>query len=519
LAQGGAKPCQRVKMATAGGSPSRLAYVATVLGAILVLVQLFEYTTFWSKGQSDLGDSRHVKSILASSQELKDAVQSIEARVLELQGSMGSLRRDVVTKDEMTTYMKEMHNRVKEKRSPALRKAQVTEGLVAPVSHADKTPISKQATAQLDNGRVAEDPGPDGGRRRRLETLNEKCTLPRLAKIASFERANAACIWTPVKRGNEPFCEFTLAGQCDEVYHAASGCTFAGYPRNEQYQPGDFILPERVPGEIDLTSEEEAMLRKPFEACESRSRYFMVSEQLLHIKGGKVIDKDSKAMGTDKNPLLLMAGGSENIAQHFYFVVGEVGRADSYRLGWQDPRKMKVVVDIGANVGLFSISVCLRFPNARILAFEPHPANFRYLKHNLKAAGCDGQVEAFNKGVSSDGRGMKIYWHDSIGTSAFRVGPNYIRMETVAPSFIFDLLGSDDVSLLKIDCEGCEYEVLPQIPMPRLQQLFCEVHKGWGSPQDRGNTGGDAVVDVKKLMDDVQQTCEKGNPWGIWVPA
>ena len=57
----------------------------------------------------------------------------------------------------------------------------------------------------------------------------------------------------------------------------------------------------------------------------NRPRYFMVAEPLMDIKNGKVMKQ--LAMGTVKEPLVLLAGGSENIAQHFYWVASEVGMA------------------------------------------------------------------------------------------------------------------------------------------------------------------------------------------------
>ena len=42
-----------------------------------------------------------------------------------------------------------------------------------------------------------------------------------------------------------------------------------------------------------------------------------------------------------------------------------------------------VIIDIGANVGLFSIKCSKLKPNAKIIALEPFPDNFRFLKQNL----------------------------------------------------------------------------------------------------------------------------------------
>merc|ERR1712070_519575 len=138
---------------------------------------------------------------------------------------------------------------------------------------------------------------------------------------------------------------------------------------------------------------------------------------------------------------------------------------------------MQIIIDVGANIGLFSISACKRFPHARILAFEPHPANYRFLNHNLKTAGCS-HVETYNKGISKDGRRMFITWFDSIGSSAFRGKNRYtLPMETISPTKLWDLVGGNgNVSYMKVDCEGCEYELVPLLEQWRVPKIVCEVH-------------------------------------------
>jgi FkbM family methyltransferase len=51
-----------------------------------------------------------------------------------------------------------------------------------------------------------------------------------------------------------------------------------------------------------------------------------------------------------------------------------------------DPARHYVVLDIGANVGLFTRLLALRLPNiARFLCVEPEPGNFRALQYNVMA--------------------------------------------------------------------------------------------------------------------------------------
>lgn len=178
---------------------------------------------------------------------------------------------------------------------------------------------------------------------------------------------------------------------------------------------------------------------------------------------------------------------------------------------------MKIIVDLGANIGLFAISACKRFPNARIISFEPHPGNYRFLVYNVAAAGCSGIVETINKGVSGDGRSMKLFWHDSISTSAYR-GPTAwkkdvypIRMETITPKAMWDIIGANNVvSLMKVDCEGCEYEVIPHIPQWRVEKMFCEVHFETVNILE-GHTAIKGMT--KQTMKKVEEACKKGKPY------
>jgi FkbM family methyltransferase len=282
-----------------------------------------------------------------------------------------------------------------------------------------------------------------------LHDLQQKatCSLPRMAEIRHVDSQKGSCSWKLVDPDATESCVYDLVGTCKAYVHTPTGCTFFGWPEF-QYPLAD-------------TTFNNSMLEKPFKRCDSRPRYFLVTEPPL---------------ATAQSPLALMAGGTSNVFQDFVFVLDEVTIHDTYRLKEQKAEDMKLIVDIGANVGLFSISACKRFPNARILAFEPHPANFQFLKANLAAAGCDQNVETFRLGLSKDGRDAKLFWLESIGTSAYRKSDSYVNMKTISVDSLWNIVGPHPVSLMKVDCEGCEYSIVPLIQKSRVEQLFCEVH-------------------------------------------
>ena len=46
-------------------------------------------------------------------------------------------------------------------------------------------------------------------------------------------------------------------------------------------------------------------------------------------------------------------------------------------------KKPKLIIDCGANIGLFAIKMKNKFPETQIIAIEPDPDNFQMLQNNL----------------------------------------------------------------------------------------------------------------------------------------
>ena len=134
------------------------------------------------------------------------------------------------------------------------------------------------------------------------------------------------------------------------------------------------------------------------------------------------------------------------------------------------PRTAKCIVDIGANVGLFSRAAELYCPNARIFAVEPSERAFREMR-----ARCGPRVEALRAAVGDRVGEATLHIANQLASSSLRppsadlaerfegkVKPSG-QTETVTLTTLDQLhkdyaLGSID--LLKIDVEGFEPEVL-----------------------------------------------------------
>jgi FkbM family methyltransferase len=138
-----------------------------------------------------------------------------------------------------------------------------------------------------------------------------------------------------------------------------------------------------------------------------------------------------------------------------------------------------VVIDIGAHVGVISIYLAKKYPGIKIFAFEPVPENFQRLKRNLEANHVSNVVAA-NLAVTGDGRDLILTGNpeqNSGGISAFAGGGR--TFHAVSTTLREIMSGFERCKLLKIDCEGAEYEILyHDYPLlDRIDYLCGEFHE------------------------------------------
>jgi FkbM family methyltransferase len=170
-------------------------------------------------------------------------------------------------------------------------------------------------------------------------------------------------------------------------------------------------------------------------------------------------------------------------------------QGDDYRLRQMHFDKGDVVVDIGAHVGLFSIYLAKRFPFLKVLAFEPFPANFRNCTENLRLNGVANVLLSPNA-IANDARSLSMAADpvNSGGASAivrtFASNGVVNGITSMTLDEVFSIHKIDRCKLLKIDCEGMEYEILSGTKVfPMVDYLAGEFHaspalqnQGW-SPE------------------------------------
>ncbi len=143
------------------------------------------------------------------------------------------------------------------------------------------------------------------------------------------------------------------------------------------------------------------------------------------------------------------------------------------------------IIDIGANAGFFTFFAASRFPGAKIFSYEPVESNYRQLERN-QALNSNVQVLCFQKAVYGYSGEIALSFdpRDSFTTTASVFGYSDSQLKTVqVPCVtlpeIFDKHQLKRCNLLKMDCEGSEFEILYNCPVSylhRIDQMAMETH-------------------------------------------
>jgi FkbM family methyltransferase len=123
------------------------------------------------------------------------------------------------------------------------------------------------------------------------------------------------------------------------------------------------------------------------------------------------------------------------------------------------------IIDVGANIGLSSITIGVYAPQCKIISFEPSPINFAHLEKNVRSSGL-ANIALVQAAVSN--KPGILHFHDTepdewSGAWSHVVSESHINQNagfSEVKSIALDDLEFDSVSFLKIDVEGHEPEVL-----------------------------------------------------------
>ncbi len=142
--------------------------------------------------------------------------------------------------------------------------------------------------------------------------------------------------------------------------------------------------------------------------------------------------------------------------------------------------KNPVIIDVGANTGLFSLRMKALYPDSQIFCFEPYPPNFQQLQYTIELNQLQN-IQPQMAAVAENAGKIKLYIHPrNIGGHSIyqqEAGNYFVEVNSVPLASVFDQQSIDHCDLLKLDCEGAEYEIIQSISPELAQKIDTLVYE------------------------------------------
>ncbi len=191
------------------------------------------------------------------------------------------------------------------------------------------------------------------------------------------------------------------------------------------------------------------------------------------IRGGKVFWLECKNIG--KPAVFKMCEGGIPIFVRRWtsdcFIVSEILH-DGYPL----PKSGDIVLDIGANIGIYSLYAAKA--GARVIAFEPEEENFALLQRNVVEW---PTIEAVHMAVADENglRKLSVPFRCSTGQWSLLQEGEGQNVHCISFHDIVQRWALLHIDILKMDIEGAEYQLLQsmsQSDLAKVRRIFLEFH-------------------------------------------
>lgn len=153
------------------------------------------------------------------------------------------------------------------------------------------------------------------------------------------------------------------------------------------------------------------------------------------------------------------------------WVVTENVIIDQYHLRDINQRKIETIVDIGGNIGSFTINISRKYRRARVLTFEPDPVNFDFLKENIILNHLEKRVKIINAAITdSNAKKVRLYTSRDAATGSSKVKSKlYIEVNNISISLVGKQIKGN--AMLKMDIEGGEYDFFTKENLALLKKF------------------------------------------------
>jgi len=141
-----------------------------------------------------------------------------------------------------------------------------------------------------------------------------------------------------------------------------------------------------------------------------------------------------------------------------------------------------IIIDIGAHVGFFTIYASKKAYKGKVFSFEPASTSFNLLQKNVKMNKLSNVITQNYAVLKKSGNAtLFVDKSDELANNVFKKDPSLIKEDVTVISLqdIFSKYQIKKVDLLKLDCEGAEYEIILNLPkdiLKKIVKISAEIH-------------------------------------------
>lgn len=138
-------------------------------------------------------------------------------------------------------------------------------------------------------------------------------------------------------------------------------------------------------------------------------------------------------------------------------------------------KKEDNIIDLGANIGAFTIFAANKTTDGKVFAFEPEYSNYQQLVKNINLNKLKNTF-AYKLGIADKKCNRPLFLSDISKTSSSiyesHTG-NIEKIDCIPLKSVLKLCDIKKIDLLKMDVEGAEYDILFSAPKNILRRISC----------------------------------------------
>lgn len=205
---------------------------------------------------------------------------------------------------------------------------------------------------------------------------------------------------------------------------------------------------------------------------------FLMSISLYNISQ-KEKNELTNILSQRENKLIKMSNGLRMLNQELSLII-ETFVLEQFSL---DKGNNENIIDIGANKG--DTALFFASKNYNVVAFEPVSELYKIAISNIKLnKTLTDKITLVKKAVSCKKGKTKIFFNEDLDKSSgdsSQYANDKSKYELVDTITIEDIINDFNINpyILKMDCEGCEYDIILNSDLSMFKEIYFEYHENF----------------------------------------